>query len=983
MALKSRWARCRTGPSPGPAIQSRGGVPPPSQNRIRTLAKAPSPPDPLQDDIRLLGRLLGDIIAEQEGAAAFELVERIRQLSVAYRRSGDAAAERRLRTLLQGLSVEQMVSVIRAFTYFSHLANLAEDREHIRSRLWHERLGHVQDSSMPAVLDRLRRRGVSRQAVADLLQHAEVEPVLTAHPTEVQRQSVLLAERGISELLAERDAIRQRAQLLPAGLTPAERRAAQASSQAELSANEAALRGHTLRLWHTRLLRDAKLSVRDEIDNALATYRVTFLHEIPRLYAQLEQQLGGAEVAPFLHMGHWMGGDRDGNPNVDASTLRQALTAQADLALAHYLAEVHALGAELPLSGLLVGAEPQLAALAARSPDHNPHRQDEPYRRVLSGIYARLAATRTRLTGGLATPAPAGPAEPYASADELLAELRVVDTALRSCGAAPLAGGRLQALLRAVQVFGFHLASVDLRQSSDQHQAVVAELLATAGLCADYAALTEDERVALLQRLLAEPRPLRVPRAAYSALAQSELAVFETALALRDALGARAVRHAIISHTEEVSDLLEVLLLQKEVGLLQGTLGGGPPAHAGLVVVPLFETIADLRRAEAIMRSFLCLPGVADMLRASGGTQEVMLGYSDSNKDGGILMSNWSLYRVEVALAALFDERARADQRAGRTPLRLRLFHGRGGTVGRGGGPSYQAIVGQPPGSVRGQIRLTEQGEVIGAKYGNPELGRRNLATLVAALLESSLKPARQDVPAEFLAAADQLAEASMRVYRGLVADTPGFTDYFMAATPLREIAQLNIGSRPASRKALASIDDLRAIPWAFSWGQCRATLPGWFGFGGAVHTFLNENNGQSVQDKRELLQKMYRSWPFFNTLLSNMDMVMAKSDLGLARVYSGLVPDARLRRKVFAAIEREWRLTADALALITGQGERLATNPAMARSIRHRFPYIDPLHHLQVELLRRHRAGQEGERLQRGIHIAINGIATALRNTG
>jgi len=949
------------------------------------MTRKPAATDPLQDDIRLLGRLLGDTIAEQEGQDAFALVEQVRRLSVAYRRSGDAAAERRLHRVLRGLSVEQMLSVIRAFTYFSHLANLAEDRQHIRRRMWHERLSHVQPGSLESALATLRQRGVSRQTTANLLAGAEVSPVLTAHPTEVQRQSVMLAERGISELLTERDAIRQRALAVPAGLPAADRRAAQASSQAELAANEAGLRAHVLRLWQTRLLRDARLTVRDEIENALGYYRSTFLTEIPRLYERLEQRLPGADVAPFLRMGHWMGGDRDGNPNVDAGTLREALTAQADLALAHYLAEVHALGAELPLSGLLIHVSPELAALAQQSPDHNPHRQDEPYRRVLSAIYARLAATRQRLTGGLPEHAPAGEAPPYASAGELLAELRVIDASLRASGAGALAGGRLHALQRAVQVFGFHLASVDLRQSSDQHEAVVAELLATAGVCPDYAALDEAARRALLLRLLADPRPLRVPRAGYSALAVKELAVFETAQALREALGAPAVRHAIISHTEEVSDLLEVLLLQKEIGLLQGTLAEGTtePARAGLMVVPLFETIADLRRAEAIMREFLALPGVADMLRASGGTQEVMLGYSDSNKDGGILMSNWSLYRVEVALAALFDERERADRRAGRAPLRLRLFHGRGGTVGRGGGPSYQAILAQPPGTVRGQIRLTEQGEVIGAKYANPELGRRNLETLVAAVLESSLKPARHDVPEAFLQAAEQLAEASMRSYRALVMDTPGFTDYFMHATPLKEIAQLNIGSRPASRKALASIQDLRAIPWAFSWGQCRVTLPGWFGLGGAVHEFLHEKGGLPIQDRRRLLQEMYQSWPFFNTLLSNIDMVLAKSDLGLARVYNALVPDARLRRKVFTAIEREWRLTADALALITGQHERLATNPAMARSIRHRFPYIDPLHHLQVELLRRHRAGQGGERLQRGIHIAINGIATALRNTG
>ncbi|MDO5624143.1 MAG: phosphoenolpyruvate carboxylase [Pseudomonadota bacterium] len=926
----------------------------------------------LQDDIRLLGRLLGETIATQQGQAAYELIERIRRLSVAYRHKGDAAAEARLHRVLHGLSAEQMVSVVRAFTYFSHLANLAEDRQHIRRRMWHERLGHVQPGSLEGAFARLRQRGVSRKAVADWLTHAELSPVLTAHPTEVQRQSVLQTERALAELLAERDRLRQHT-TPPDALNADEQRALAASHSADLAANESALHTQVLRLWQTRLLRDERLSVRDEIENALGYYHSTFLPEIPRLYQRLEQHLGGASAASFLRMGHWMGGDRDGNPNVDAHTLRQALTRQADVALAHYAEQLHALGAELPLSALLVQVSPALAALADASPEQDPHRNDEPYRRALAGVRAQLAATRRQLMGDEAATAAA--ATPYADAASLRADLDVIDQSLRANGSAALADGRLAALRRAVDVFGFHLASVDLRQSSDQHEAVVAELLAAAAVCPDYAALPEAERRRLLLAELADPRPLRLPRHAYSALAERELAVFDTARSLRQALGAQAVRHAIISHTEEVSDLLEVLLLQKEAGLLQDS--------AGLLVVPLFETIGDLQRADTIMADYLALPGVAERVRAGGGTQEVMLGYSDSNKDGGILMSNWALYQVELALARLFDQRERADRRKNLAPLRLRLFHGRGGTVGRGGGPSYQAILAQPPGTVRGQMRLTEQGEVIGAKYANPGIGRRNLETLVAALLESSLKPARQSVPDAFLHAAAQLAETSQQVYRALVMDTPGFADYFAAATPLGEIAQLNIGSRPASRKASTRIEDLRAIPWTFSWAQCRVTLPGWYGLGGAVHAFLQADDGQSLTDKRELLQKMYCEWPFFNTLLSNIDMVLAKSDLGLARVYARLVPDARLRRTVFSAIESEWQRTADALALITGHTERLAGNPAMARSIRHRFPYIDPLHHLQVELIRRQRAGQKSERVQRGIHIAINGIATALRNTG
>ncbi|MDO9195341.1 phosphoenolpyruvate carboxylase, partial [Rhodoferax sp.] len=448
---------------------------------------------------------------------------------------------------------------------------------------------------------------------------------------------------------------------------------------------------------------------------------------------------------------------------------------------------------------------------------------------------------------------------------------------------------------------------------------------------------------------------------------------------LRRQFGAQAIRHYIISHTETVSDLLEVLLLQKEVGLMRGTLDAN--AVCDLIVVPLFETIEDLRNAAPIMREFYALPGVRELVTRSGAEQDIMLGYSDSNKDGGIFTSNWELYRAEIALVELFDLLAQ-DTRGARA-IQLRMFHGRGGTVGRGGGPSYQAILAQPPGTVRGQIRLTEQGEVIGSKYANPEIGRRNLETLVAATLEATLLQPTKSATKPFLMAAAELSQSSMAAYRKLVYETPGFTEYFFDSTPIREIAELNIGSRPASRKASQKIEDLRAIPWGFSWGQCRLTLPGWYGFGSAVELFMSQDGAHTHKERLALLQQMYKQWPFFKTLLSNMDMVMAKSDLALASRYAELVVDARLRKKIFTAIEAEWHRTASALGMITGDKQRLANNAALQRSIRHRFPYIDPLHHLQVELVRRYRAGQTDERVQRGIHISINGIAAGLRNTG
>ena len=924
---------------------------------------------PLIDDIRLLGRILGDVIREQEGRAAFELIEQIRRLSVAFRRHADEQADKALKKLLKGLSGDQTVSVIRAFTYFSHLANLAEDRHHIRRRAVHERAGELQEGSLARTLERLRAAGIAPAEVVRTLARSHISPVLTAHPTEVQRKSILDAERAIARLLTERDD----PQHLPR----------------ERADNEARIRARVTQLWQTRLLRFTKLTVADEIENALSYYEATFLTQIPRLYRELEEGLGegdgDATIAPFLRMGQWIGGDRDGNPNVTAPTLELALHSQADMVLRHHLTQLHHLGAELSVSAMLARVSPAMQALAERSPDTNAHRQDEPYRRALTGMYARLAATLKTLTGGDAARHAVAPQDPYTHAGELLDDLRTIEDSLKTHHGAALARARLQPLMRAVQVFGFHLATVDLRQSSDKHEEVVAELLAIARIEPHYSQLDEAGKRAVLLRQLDDARPLRVPGASYSAHTQGELAIFETARSGRARVGAQAIRHAIISHTETVSDLLEVLLLQKETGLMRGTLHDD--AVCDLIVVPLFETIEDLRNAAPIMRDYYALPGVRAMVQRGAADgyceQDIMLGYSDSNKDGGIFTSNWELYRAETALVGLFD----ALNQGSPQPIQLRMFHGRGGTVGRGGGPSFQAILAQPPGTVRGQIRLTEQGEVIGSKYANPEIGRRNLETLVAATLEATLLQATRAAPKAFLAAADELSRASMAAYRALVYDTPRFAEYFFAATPIREIAELNIGSRPASRKATQKIEDLRAIPWGFSWGQCRLTLPGWYGFGSAVHAFLHRDGPKGVATQKALLQKMVKQWPFFSTLLSNMDMVLAKSDLALASRYAELVPDKRLRNQVFKAIEAEWQRTADALTLITGVKQRLVNNAALQRSIRHRFPYIDPLHHLQVELVRRHRAGDQGanvdDRVKRGIHISINGIAAGLRNTG
>lgn len=941
-----------------------------SASKSKSASRARDDKDrPLFEDIRYLGRLLGDVVREQEGEAVYEVVEAIRQTAVRFRREDDHEAAKALDKQLRKLTPEQTSSVVRAFSYFSHLANIAEDRHRNRRSRIHALAGSAPPpGTLAHALDRLQKAGTGDNAALQrFFDGALIMPVLTAHPTEVQRKSILDAQHDIARLLAERD---------------------QPLTQRELAHNEAMLRARVTALWQTRMLRESRLSVADEIENALSYYHSTFLSEIPAVYDDLAEALRerglDARLPAFLQMGSWIGGDRDGNPNVTAATLEAASERQASVLFEHYLKQVHLLGAELPVSDLLAGSSDAVKALAAASPDTSPHRLDEPYRRALIGIYTRLAASaRVRLGEGVVPlrnarrgAAPVR-AQPYEDAEAFARDLRTLADSLAQNHGGPLAEPRLLPLLRAVEVFGFHLASIDLRQSSDVHEAVVAELLAQAGVAADYAALDEAGKRAVLLAELAQPRLLRSPYAQYSALAESELGVLEMARVTREKFGTRAVRNYIISHTETVSDLLEVMLLQKEAGLLD-RLGG---TKTGPMVIPLFETIGDLRNAPEIMREFLSLPGVDVLIAAQGAQQEVMLGYSDSNKDGGFLTSNWELYRAELALVDLFKEFG----------IRLRLFHGRGGTVGRGGGPTYQAILSQPPGTVDGQIRLTEQGEVIASKFSDPAIGRRNLETVVAATLEATLMPHKDAGTKQlraFETAMQELSDAAMAAYRALVYETPGFTDYFFASTPINEIADLNIGSRPASRKLQdpkqRRIEDLRAIPWGFSWGQCRLLLTGWYGFGSAVLGYLDAAPDAAERERRlTLLKTMHKRWPFFSTLLSNMDMVLAKVDLGLASRYAELVPNKKLREKVFTQIVAECERTNEALTLITGQTARLSDNPLLARSIQNRFPYIDPLNHLQVELIKRLRGGDTNIRTRRATQLTINGVAAGLRNTG
>lgn len=924
---------------------------------MSAAALANNKDEPLRNDIRLLGRVLGDTVREQEGDSVFALVERVRQTAVRFARDGDPAARNELAELLDTLPGDTTQAVVRAFSYFLQLANIAEDEHHIRRRRAHDLVASPpRAGSLIFALDALSTAAVSPEAIADFFAHALVAPVLTAHPTEVQRQSLIRNHRDIARLLDQRERLQ---------MTPEEE-----------SENDLGLANAVLTLWQSRMLRPVRLKVLDEVKNGITYFKETFFTELPRLYIQVAQQLHKRypekiwALPPFFRVGSWIGGDRDGNPFVTADILREAVRLQSAAALNHYLEEVHELGGELPLSDLLVKVTPELLALAEHSTDHSPQRADEPYRRALSGLYARLAATARALDHIEPLRQEIGHAAPYETPEALRSDLKILANSLKLNGSGRLAGGRLRRLLRAVQVFGFHLAPIDLRQNSEVHARSVAELLAAAGRCPDYEALNEVDRNTLLVEEISSTRPLYSPYLNYSEETQGELAIFFSAGELRQRYGAAALPNFIISKTDGVSDLLELALLLKESGLLRP----GQQPQLDVNIIPLFETIEDLQKSAATMAGVFNLPAYRALISARGNEQEVMLGYSDSNKDGGFLTSGWELYKAEIELSQVFNEHQ----------VRLRLFHGRGGSVGRGGGPSYHAILAQPAGAVSGQIRLTEQGEVISTKYGNPDTGRRNLEVLLAATLEASLTDHENRVePAEqFHAVMDDLSARAFNAYRGLVYETPGFTTYFRQSTVVSEIALLNIGSRPASRKASERIEDLRAIPWVFSWAQCRLMLPGWYGFGSAVDGYLKAHSN-GPESALLNLRRMLKSWPFFKSLLSNMEMVLAKSDLAIASRYAELVSDSALRERIFKQIKGEWELTRQHLLSILEQDDFLSDNPLLKRSLQLRSPYMDPLNHLQVELLKRHRAGETDERLARGIHLSINGIASGLRNSG
>jgi phosphoenolpyruvate carboxylase len=879
-------------------------------------------------DVRFLGKLLGDVIRSYGGDALLDRIEAIRAASVD--RFRGIANPRGLAAGWESLSLDETVAFVRSFMLFSMLANLAEDRQGAAAE---------KDSTLASALDFLEAQGVERADAAGLLDRALITPVLTAHPTEVMRKSMLDHRNRIAALMAQRDL-----------------------GSRETAAGEVieeAIGAQIGLLWQTRALRHERLYVADEVDTALTYLRDIFLPVMPALYARWERLLEKRPTS-FLRLGSWIGGDRDGNPHVTADSLRLALGRASQALLADYLEQLNALGAELSLSSELASVSEPLAKLAQRGGDVNPARADEPYRRAITGMYARLAASYQSLTGRT-PPRPATVEAPaYPDAASLRADLEVLEDSLKSKSRLRLiGGGSLARLNRAVETFGFHLATLDLRQNADVHGRVVAELLKVAGVSADYQALTESARVALLRGELASERLLASPYAGYSPETLSELSIVRAAAEAHRRYGAECITFYVISKCESVSDLLEVNILLKEAGLYRGR--GNP--SASIMAVPLFETIADLERSADVMQAWLALPETAAITRAFG-FQEVMVGYSDSNKDGGYLTSVWSLHQATRKLAAVFESHS--------TPMQV--FHGRGGAVGRGGGSSFAAIRAQPHGTVRGRIRITEQGEIIAAKYGTCESAATNLESIAAATLLASLENAALsgDSARRFASAMENLSDEAFRAYRALVYETEGFATFFRQMTPLSEISELKIGSRPASRTDSQRIEDLRAIPWVFSWAQARVMLPGWYGVGQALRS---ADSG--------LLREMLDAWPFFRATVDNLEMVLSKSDMGIAARYLTLVEDQALGDALFGRIRDMWLATQDSLLLITGQTRLLEKHPVLDASIRLRLPYIEPLNLLQVELLKRHRAGESDPRVREGIQLSINAIATALRNSG
>ena len=851
---------------------------------------------------------------------------------------------------LSQLTEANATKAARLLTTLCTLTILAEDQ---LNQSQTEQFKNAQNVSLPIGLSNAVRSslssGVSQAQSQACLKSMLVAPVFTAHPTEMRRASIVERENAISQSFSD--------------LIRAE------TTYEKQAAHDALFRNIAL-LWQTRLHRVERITVYDEIKNTLGFVERAILPALIDLYAHWESDLDIETDFPnLLRLGSWIGGDRDGHPLVDEMTLKLAYQAQAQVIGKFHLQALDRLDMELTISIDLSKVSSGVEELARKSGNNDIHRVDEPYRRAISYIRTRFHQTLRRLWGEAVSSRRATDDDhlkPYDSVQAYIADLIILRQSLLDHNDKRMISPTLKSMIKIAKACGFHLMSLDVRQNSDVHERVIAELFAQSNRLVDYAALSENERISVLLSELTSDNNLRWPFAEYSEETARELRIIDATAEIIGAYGRDAIGAYVVSKAASVSDILEPLVLMKQAGLVRG----GVSPHSMIRVSPLFETIGDLEAAPEIMNRWLGLASMRQIYERPAMI-EVMLGYSDSNKDGGYTSSRWSLHRASQALKAVCKKH----------DVGLRLFHGRGGSVGRGGGPSFAAILAQPEGTVGGQIRVTEQGEMIARKFGTKTTAFKTLDTMAAAAYLASVPKSKQDphhddrqAEDRFAPIMDKLSAAAFKAYRALVYDDPHFLAFFRSVTPISEITDLKIGSRPASRTKSDLIEDLRAIPWVFSWSQARLMLPGWYGFSKAVQTL-------GIDD--QTLQDMISQWGFFDVFLSNMEMALAKSDLTVARLYLGLANEPIEAERIFQSIKQEWDQTHALILRIRKSDRLLSTDPVLRESIERTRPLLDTLNRLQVELLSRRRKGAEGKLLRLATQICINGVAQALRNTG
>ncbi|VKP51936.1 phosphoenolpyruvate carboxylase [Streptococcus pneumoniae] len=884
----------------------------------------------VQEEVLILTELLEDITKNMLAPETFEKIIQLKELSTQEDYQG-------LNRLVTSLSNDEMVYISRYFSILPLLINISEDVD-LAYEINHQ---NNIDQDYLGKLSTTIKLVAEKENAVEILEHLNVVPVLTAHPTQVQRKSMLDLTNHIHSLLRKyRD--------VKLGLINKDK-----------WYND--LRRYIEIIMQTDMIREKKLKVTNEITNAMEYYNSSFLKAVPHLtteYKRLAQAHGlNLKQAKPITMGMWIGGDRDGNPFVTAETLKQSALTQCEVIMNYYDKKVYQLYREFSLSTSIVNVSKQVREMARQSKDNSIYREKELYRRALFDIQSKIQATKTYLIEDEEV------GTRYETANDFYKDLIAIRDSLLENKGESLISGDFVELLQAVEIFGFYLASIDMRQDSSVYEACVAELLKSAGIHSRYSELSEEEKCDLLLKELEEdPRILSATHAEKSELLAKELAIFKTARVLKDKLGDDVIRQTIISHATSLSDMLELAILLKEVGLVD-------TERARVQIVPLFETIEDLDHSEETMRKYLSLSLAKKWIDSRNNYQEIMLGYSDSNKDGGYLSSCWTLYKAQQQLTAIGDEFG----------VKVTFFHGRGGTVGRGGGPTYEAITSQPLKSIKDRIRLTEQGEVIGNKYGNKDAAYYNLEMLVSAAINRMITQKKSDTntPNRYEAIMDQVVDRSYDIYRDLVFGNEHFYDYFFESSPIKAISSFNIGSRPAARKTITEIGGLRAIPWVFSWSQSRVMFPGWYGVGSSFKEFINKN-----PENIAILRDMYQNWPFFQSLLSNVDMVLSKSNMNIAFEYAKLCEDEQVKA-IYETILNEWQVTKNVILAIEGHDELLADNPYLKASLDYRMPYFNILNYIQLELIKRQRRGELSSDQERLIHITINGIATGLRNSG